>query len=269
MSSTDRLERDRRPEPAFVRRAVEQALDPERLRLAMAGYDNALRSMTATQPPANALGSTPLALHMESVVQQAKAAAASAVQSMSAVLQSFYANQEAISRILSQGVESIVNILPDLRGLTLDLARLRAEEEAIRALGLSTLVDQLPAYLFYGVERIDPQVRNAWLTKRLLPVTRSNEFGDELEEAFTGSKVLSARWPAVAEALSAHREDRMLLSIPVLLSQIEGIVGDALILKGVARPSRGRLYAVGLNGKRIRTRDGKMAGHQWSRRPSS
>ena len=95
---------------------------------------------------------------------------------------------------------------------------------------------------------IDPRVRDAVVTNRLAAETRSEEFERWLEEEMTGSEVLAHRWEAVRQALAAHRRREYLLSIPVLLAQVEGIVGDALVLKNRATADGHKLYRLGADG---------------------
>lgn len=95
---------------------------------------------------------------------------------------------------------------------------------------------------------IDPRVRDAVVTNRLAAETRSEEFEGWLEEEMTGSAVLAHRWEAMRQALAAHRRREYMLSIPVLLAQVEGIVGDALVLKNLAAAEGHKLYRLGTDG---------------------
>lgn len=64
--------------------------------------------------------------------------------------------------------------------------------------------------------------------------TRTPEFSEQLQEVFSRTPRLRRRWRIVSPALGAHVRREYALSIPALLSQLEGIVTDLLILRGQA-----------------------------------
>jgi len=110
---------------------------------------------------------------------------------------------------------------------------------------------------FVGIDQIDPRVRNAAITNRLLSLTRSDEFVVEMERCFYDSSVLQPRWSIIEQALIAHQSRSYALSIPTLLAQVEGIFTDALILKNMAVRMNGKLCAKDQHGKLKLGKDGK------------
>jgi len=197
----------------------------------------------------NALAST---ANARLAMEEAALAAAKVINSLPApdFMDRFLVGIRDVSRLVSQ--------LPDVRVLAAQFEAFEEENGAIRQAGLADLVNPLPAYLFRGVRRVDQRVRTAWLTNQVLHFSRTDEFAEEIEHAFSGSVVLARRWPVIAEALDAHRSRRYLLSIPPLLAQTEGVVGDALVLRGIVRPAAGKLYVLDSKGKRARDAKGKF-----------
>lgn len=95
---------------------------------------------------------------------------------------------------------------------------------------------------------VDPRVRAAVVTRRMAILTSSETFEEWLAEEIEGSILLKRRWPIVRQALAAHRRREYVLSTPVLLARIEGVVGDALILKNRVVAKDGKLYRLDNNG---------------------
>ena len=86
-------------------------------------------------------------------------------------------------------------------------------------------------------------------TSQLGAETRSQEFEQKLKQVFQQSSVLRRRWHIIEQVINAHRRREYNIAIPVLLAQVEGIVGDALILNGLIISKDHKLYAKGSNGK--------------------
>lgn len=103
-----------------------------------------------------------------------------------------------------------------------------------------------------GPEMLDATVTNMWLK-----MTRQDWFKNELQERFQKSTLLQLRWKIVETSWEAHRDSDYLLSVPVLFTQIEGILGDALILNNKAKNKKGRLYVLDSNGL-IKKENGKQ-----------
>ena len=100
-----------------------------------------------------------------------------------------------------------------------------------------------------GVDQVDPRVRNAVVTNKLLYVTRSDHFADSLDDLFQNSSILCRRSNIVKQALHAHQNRNYALSIPVLLAQAEGILTDGLVLKSlVIRKNDAHYVNVNKNG---------------------
>lgn len=95
-------------------------------------------------------------------------------------------------------------------------------------------------------------------TTRLRAVTCGQSFEDELRRLVEDSPVLRRRWKIIASALDAHRHRNYLLAILALLAQLEGIIGDALILKGMAAPIGHKIYCKGADGHLKRNRKGEL-----------
>ena len=96
---------------------------------------------------------------------------------------------------------------------------------------------------------VHPRVRDAVVTRRMATLTSSETFETWLAEEIEGSRLLKPRWPVIKQALAAHRRREYVLSTPVLLAQIEGIVGDAMILKNRVVARNGKLFRLDNNGQ--------------------
>ncbi len=89
---------------------------------------------------------------------------------------------------------------------------------------------------------INAQVRSAVITNSMASETRSKEFEERLHQLFQQSSVLRRRWKIVAQAIRAHRRRDYCVSVPPLLAQVEGIIGDALILKKLVHREGNELF---------------------------
>lgn len=104
---------------------------------------------------------------------------------------------------------------------------------------------------------ITPKVRGAAVTNRLIAYTRQTQFEEELISYFDKSSFLRRRRPIVERALNAHRSRDYILAIPTLLAQVEGVLGDAFVLKGSVIAKGQKLYVKGPDGKPKPNRKGK------------
>jgi hypothetical protein len=102
-------------------------------------------------------------------------------------------------------------------------------------------------------------VRNAAFTNSIAATTRHKNFEEQLHQLFQRSSVLRRRWKIVAQAICAHRRREYHISVPALLAQVEGIIGDALILKKLVHREGNQLYLKengklkqGKNGDRVK-----------------
>lgn len=73
---------------------------------------------------------------------------------------------------------------------------------------------------------------------------RSSEFYDDLMESMQGFGRSRQRIAIVRDALKAHSERRYSLSVPVFISQAEGMLTDFLVQSRLVRRAGARVYAV-------------------------
>lgn len=140
--------------------------------------------------------------------------------------------------------------LPDLTELGKILKEAEEGGEAFKNAGFSFItVDYVSLSTVRRYASISQKVRSAAITNRLAADTRGSEFEQKLGELFNQSSVLRRRWPIVSQAIKAHRRREYNISVPALLAQVEGVIGDALILNGLIISKGHKLYAKGSNGK--------------------
>lgn len=143
---------------------------------------------------------------------------------------------------------SLFSALPDLTELIQEWERLENELEQT-GYGFTLHLNVWTLGSLRDSVAIDPKVRHAALTNRLLAVTRGQKFEEAMKQTFKESSVLKRRLLIVEKALSAHRNRDYILSIPVLLAQLEGVVTDILILKRTIIPKGKKLYIRGSDGR--------------------
>lgn len=113
---------------------------------------------------------------------------------------------------------------------------------------------------------IPNEVSSAVVTNKLLSVTRSKSFYKELTSLFSDSPILKERQDIINSAYKAHKDRNYLLSVPVLLTQIEGIINQMLILRGEAKLINGKFYARNTDGTLKQDKKGdpiKLTGLKW------
>jgi hypothetical protein len=108
------------------------------------------------------------------------------------------------------------------------------------------------------VIRVDKRVRQAVLTNHLLATTRQPKFQADLYELFHSSKAAARRWPIIQHGLKAHTERDYVLAIPALLTQVEGLLADLLVLRQEIQIQKGRVYALDSSGKPKLNKKGKQ-----------
>ena len=152
--------------------------------------------------------------------------------------------------VLRDSATRVFDSLPDLGTLARTLQEYAGrEEKAIEALdetGFGFLADYWyddDLAMFLGMDKVDPRVRHAVMTKRLLSLTNSSEFRMTVEKDCATTSLLRRRWKVLDAALHAHGERAYCLSIPPLYAQVEGMFTDALLLKGAVVHQNGKLYA--------------------------
>jgi hypothetical protein len=116
--------------------------------------------------------------------------------------------------------------------------------------------------VFYlrGFAHIHPQVRSAVVTRKLAAHTSSDHFADELHEEVEASRMMRRRWRVIEAALEAHAARKYELSVPVLLSQIEGAVGDIMLIKDLVVKEGNKYYLVDEFGNYKLNKKGKRLG---------
>lgn len=197
-----------------------------------------------------------------------------AVIELGSVFQQVFASTQMISNISNSIAASLPRFdisptilntaqffagLPDLAQLGEILKEAKEGSEAFNKAGFSFITSD---YVSISTARhfasVNPKIRSAVITNELAAETRRTEFEQKLQQIFQESSVLRRRWPIIAQAIKAHRRREYNISIPALLAQVEGIVGDALILNGLVASQGHKLYMKEANGKLKRDKKGKL-----------
>lgn len=113
---------------------------------------------------------------------------------------------------------------------------------------------------------IPDQVSDAVVTNKLLSITRKESFYEELIDFFNDSSILKERKEIIDSAYTAHKNRNYLLSVPVLLTQIEGIINEMLILRGEAKLIKGKFFARNKDGSLKLNKNNnpiKLTGLKW------
>lgn len=140
---------------------------------------------------------------------------------------------------------SFVTLFPDLADLFRQQPVRTKAEQVLDASGyLFTIALWEPTFVLEFAS-IDPRVQPAVATTKLLHVTCSAEFTDELQAMVQNSALMRRREAAIMAALRAHQDRNYIVSIPLLFMQLEGILADVLILKGEVVEIKGKLYRCG------------------------
>ncbi len=132
--------------------------------------------------------------------------------------------------------------LPDLTELGKIWKEAIEGGEAFAKAGFSFTSDYVSFKTVQRFANISPKVRSAVITSQLAAETRKSEFEHKLKQLFEQSSVLRRRWPIISQAIKAHRRREYNISIPAILAQVEGIIGDALILNGLIASQGYKLY---------------------------
>jgi len=126
-----------------------------------------------------------------------------------------------------------------------------AAEAALEKAGYLFTVHLWETTFILEFAAINPRVQAAVATKKLLAATRNTEFANELHTTIDQSAVLKRRWSIIEVALTAHQARNYTVAIPLLLMQLEGIIADALILKGSVVEINGKIYQRGTEGNPV------------------
>lgn len=206
---------------------------------------------------------TPIASGIASAVQQASLASSMLAQMSSAsagvgAVASFTSAvdglQSAISQITSSAqiaqasvaaafatslpkfpVGTIFPNLPDLTNLTPRFEKARRAYTALEEGGFSFTEHLWNWSFILSFADAGTKVTGAAVTNRMLAHTRKEAFRQELKRTIEGSTVLRRRWKFVESALAAHIRREYHVAIPLFLAHLEGMIGDALIIKGSVR----------------------------------
>ena len=101
---------------------------------------------------------------------------------------------------------------------------------------------------FAGLADVNPRVRDAVATNKLLAATRADDFGEDLYESFESSDFMRRRWPVMEAAFEAHQRREYQLSIPAMLPQVEGVIVDTMVLKDLAVKRNGKWFLLDEDG---------------------
>lgn len=93
-----------------------------------------------------------------------------------------------------------------------------------------------------------PRAIHANITNLWLNITRQYWFKEELKSRFMASSISNPRWKIVEVAWEAHNRREYDLSVPIFLTQVEGILGDELILNYHAKSKKGKLFELDSKG---------------------
>ena len=132
--------------------------------------------------------------------------------------------------------------LPDFTELEEAFEEIRKGEETLRETGYGFLYTKSSIRFVRQFADVDPKELQALITDKLVQETQETKFQEELHTLFQQSSVLRSRWEIIIQALGAHRRKEYFLSIPALLPQVEGIIGDMLILRNLIEKQGHQLY---------------------------
>lgn len=192
-------------------------------------------------------------------------AALAGIQGVAASIVDAGAFASRIAELVGQGlpkwdIGGFFRQLPDLSGFARYREELGRASASLEESGFG-FTGHLWSWSFYlKFAELSAQTPGAAVTNRMLAIIRAAWFREELEETITGSKVLKRRWKIVGPARAAHLRREYTLAIPVLLTQLEGMIGDALILKGGVCARGHKLYVRGPDGAIQLHQKGKHAG---------
>ncbi|MEN6372003.1 MAG: hypothetical protein ABFD64_08310 [Armatimonadota bacterium] len=137
------------------------------------------------------------------------------------------------------GTSDLISRIPDLSNID---KRLDQAKVIFRKEGYEFAIYDMPIRDICRLAESMPKTRSAIVTNKMLSLTRSNAFEALCSRIFTSSKILKPRWKIVQQTLIAHKNRQYEVSIPTLLSQIEGVITDIVILSNVAFAERGKVY---------------------------
>jgi len=140
-------------------------------------------------------------------------------------------------------VTEFVSALPDPVELKKHMDEIEEAEKILDSKGFGFANHLWTMSFIKEFNDIPKEVSSAVVTNKLLSVTRSESFYKELISFFQSSPILGERKEIIDSAYLAHKKRNYLLSVPVMLTQIEGIISQMLILRGEAKVIEGKFYA--------------------------
>lgn len=138
------------------------------------------------------------------------------------------------------GVYRVADVLTEVAGVIDARGR-----RAIRENGFAFVLESFDTRVVWRYSFMQPGVRAAALTNRALGQIRSAAFQQDMQQAIATSPALRPRWPIVEQGLSAHLRREYFSAIATLLSVLEGMIGDLLVLRRLAEPQGHKLYEPG------------------------
>lgn len=186
------------------------------------------------------------------------------IMSLSPVLSAADISVARIGELFADSARQWFDALPDIGAMVAERLALDAQQldwfirqiragEVFEETGypiLSDYADSKHVAIALAVDDVDPKVRSAVMTNRLLAVTKATPFRESLAHSFAATSLLHRRWRIVEPALDAHRKREYTLAIPALFAQVEGMFVDVLILRGSVIREGGKLWAVSGGQKR-------------------
>jgi len=152
----------------------------------------------------------------------------------------------------------LIPTLPDVGELTLVRSEEQRDEGAVHGLPEDrTLVFdfQLDMYLLNLAKHVEVTFGYR-VDLDVYHKTCDSGFEANIWQIFTGTMILKDRLKNIQEALEAHRRGQFTLSVPALMAQLEGVITDMLVLRGIvyrdgskACRSDNRVELAGLKGK--------------------
>lgn len=219
-----------------------------------ANQESALSSMIAQLSSASVgVGSVASFTSAIGGLQSSISQIAASARSIGSAIQTAFAT--AIPRF---PVGTILPNLPDLTTLAPGLDRARRAYTALDEGGFSFTGHLWNWSFFLSFANAGTKVTGAAVTTRMLRYTQGTAFKQGLQDTIEGSTVLRRRWGIIGPALAAHARREYHLAIPTLLAQLEGVIGDALILKGSVRIKGHKLIERLPNGRDKLDRNGDL-----------
>ena len=151
----------------------------------------------------------------------------------------------------------IVDATPDLRHVQKTLRELSVAYEDFEESDFAFSEPMIAtSFIFFRLAQVPREHRKIAISQRMLALSRREEFLDTLRATIANSEVLGRRTNIIDEAIANHVDRNYHASVCTLLPQIEGVFGDLLILRGLVKAHRGKLYEVDTDGRYVRGRRG-------------